>query len=197
VHQAGARRSRSAGNWSSWVTALPVARPESQEVCGVPRGSRTPNPNYVRVINSPWLGINVVKRKAAEYYVREGQAIFVGEDLLMIESDPKFRAALAQTIQKKMAQDLAVDVRGPIWWNGSDTRHGAVHQPGQSPVFARPDCGRVQTEYPGDTLTRMGMRLETAPGEKNTGGPALQYTPPTQLRTGNPRQTRKPKCERV
>src|ERR1035441_9383881 len=138
--------------------------PVTQEACGVPRGSRTRNPKYVRVINPPWIDLKVVKRKKAEFYVREGQAVFVGDDLLrMVESHPKFRAAVAQAARQKMTQDLEVHLRGRIYWNGCDTRPGAMHLPGTSPLFPRPNSGHVRTEHAGETLTRMGMQLKIAP----------------------------------
>ena len=169
---------------------------DTQEACGAPRGSRTRNPKYVRVINPPWIDRKVVKRKTADLYVRDGQAVYVGTDLRMIESHPKFREAVAKAAQQKMTQDVEVDLRGTIYWNGSDTRPCAAHNPGESPIFPRPDSGRVRTEHPGETLTRMGMQLMTAPSEKNSGAAALQPPSSSGSRIGSPRQVQPPFCER-
>jgi hypothetical protein len=47
------------------------------------------------VLNSPWPKILFRPRRQAEYYVREGQAVFVGTDSIrMIEDHPKYRAAM-------------------------------------------------------------------------------------------------------
>jgi hypothetical protein len=141
------------------MNSSPAKGPVNQEACGVPRGSRINNPNYVRVINPPWMDIKVVKRKTAELYVYEGQAVFVGTALRMVESHPKYRAAVAQTARQKLAEDHAVDARGPIFWNGSDTRPVATHTPLGSPIFPRPDSRPAQMEQRGESLTRMGMHL--------------------------------------
>lgn len=117
----------------------PAGSSVTQEACGVPRGSRRQNPNHVRVINPPWLDTRVVKRKTADYYVREGQAVYDGCDIRMDESHPQYQAALAKTRVQKLAQDRALNHRRVIFWNGSDTRPGATHLPGASPLFRRPD----------------------------------------------------------
>jgi hypothetical protein len=59
-------------------------------------GSKTrQRQKHIRVLNSPWPKILFRPRREAEYYVREGQAVFVGTDSIrMIEDHPKYRAAI-------------------------------------------------------------------------------------------------------
>jgi hypothetical protein len=52
-----------------------------QEAAGAgPRGKSTARrlSSYVRVVNAPWNGSGFIKRKKAEFYLKEGRAILAG-----------------------------------------------------------------------------------------------------------------------
>ena len=84
------------------MNSPPATRPVTQEAAGAgPRGKGTPRKlsSHVLVINAPWNGSGYIKRKKAEFYVKEGHAIFVGsarhphrdemiDQLRLIESHP-------------------------------------------------------------------------------------------------------------
>lgn len=59
----------------------PASRPAIQEAAGAgPRGKGTARKlsSYVRVVNAPWNGSGYIKRKKAEFYLREGRAVLAG-----------------------------------------------------------------------------------------------------------------------
>jgi hypothetical protein len=63
------------------LTGPPAATPANQEAAGAsPRGKDTARKlsSHVRVIDAPWNGSGYIKRKKAEFLVKEGRAVFVG-----------------------------------------------------------------------------------------------------------------------
>jgi hypothetical protein len=63
------------------VNSPPARGPATQEAAGAgPRGKATARkPSlHVPVVNAPWNGSGYIKRKKAEFYVKAGRAIFVG-----------------------------------------------------------------------------------------------------------------------
>lgn len=83
------------------MTGPPASRPKIDGARGGDaRGTRR-NRNYVKVVNPPWNGPPVMRRKDAEYYVSAGRAVWLsgcGEEsdqIHLIASDPQYRAIAA------------------------------------------------------------------------------------------------------
>jgi hypothetical protein len=84
------------------MSSPPAAQPATQEAAGAgPRGKGTARKlsAHVRVVNAVWNGSGYIKRKKADFYVKEGRAVFVGsvrhpdrdemiDQLRLIESHP-------------------------------------------------------------------------------------------------------------
>jgi hypothetical protein len=94
----------------------PAERPATQEAAGAgPRGKSTTRKlsSHVRVVNAPWNGSGYIKRKKAEFYLKEGRAVLVGsarhpdrdqmiDQLRLIDSHPdNVRAAKTAAVGYK------------------------------------------------------------------------------------------------
>lgn len=87
------------------MTGPPLTRPHAREAVGAgPLGETMAQKSaWVKVVNAPWNGQGFIKRKVAEFYVKEGRAEIVGsvktidgrrQDLVrMSEFHPKNQAA--------------------------------------------------------------------------------------------------------
>jgi hypothetical protein len=95
------------------MNSPPAGRPRTQEAAGAgPRGKGTARnlSSHVRVVNAPWNGSGYIKRKKAEFYVKEGRAVYVGsarhpdrdemvEQLRLLDSHPdNIQAAVTSAV---------------------------------------------------------------------------------------------------
>lgn len=109
----------------------------------------------VRVINPVWNGLRMIRRKDAEFYVREGRAAWAGCDLLrLINSHPKNIAAAARASEFAASTDHCHSAERAFGSKFADTntRHHITRpKPGGIKWTARLDNAR--TGYGGSVKT--------------------------------------------
>lgn len=106
------------------MTGPPAGRPNNQEAGGASTRGKKLNPNYVQIINAPWnrhARTGVVKRKAAEFYVRSGMAEWLSSSTVRMIECPELA-----TIRKRAEGGYNDQVDGTYWDWGGGVSDGAT-----------------------------------------------------------------------